>query len=71
MKSLMGLVVLFLGAMGAILWAVSYPGSDNYAYDCVTYGEETAGICIGGPAFMIMFVAIVASMWLDEREAKR
>lgn len=71
MKSLMGLVVLFLGAMGAILWAATYPSSDNYAYDAVTYGEGMAGLCVGGPAFMIMFIAIVASIWLDEREREK
>ena len=61
------LVPLFVGVVVGMLWIVLFSETPTYAVMVEEYGAESSGLCLGGPAFMIMMVGMIITRWMEDR----
>jgi len=67
MRSMWGLLPIWLAIMLGYGWCIWYSGTENFAYDVMTYGWPISGVCLGGPAFMFIIMGIGVSIYIESR----
>jgi len=58
---------VLVGLLLGMLWIVVSVESAWFNEACDEYGFEMTGLCLGGPALMIMLVGMFISMFLEDR----
>lgn len=62
------LVPLFVGVVLGMMWIVLFSETPMYSLMAEEYGEESTGLCLGGPAFMIMMAGMIITRLMEERQ---
>lgn len=64
MKSFLPMLV---GILLGMLWIVVSVESVWFGKAVEEYGFDMTGLCLGGPALMLMFIGIFITMFLEDR----
>lgn len=68
MKSLLPLLVGVLLGLGWIAYCVRSPWFSDGVED---YGFESTGLCMGGPALVLMLIGMFTAMIMEERAVSK
>lgn len=59
---------LFVGVLLALGWIAYCVRSTWYSESVEDYGFESTGLCMGGPALMLMLIGMFVSIIMEDRE---
>lgn len=59
---------LFVGVVLGMAWVIFWYMTPTFADDAAKYGLDSAGLCLGGPALIIMLLGMFITMLLEDRK---
>lgn len=59
---------LFVGVLLGLGWIAYCVRSTWYVESVEDYGYESTGLCMGGPALMLMLIGMFVAMIMEDRE---